>query len=86
MTNRNAVIDIIVSVTTERDNIRSEIVGWSVEKIALFVPDKPIGMTKSPQGYHYKTIFEYLTYGFKLLGPPTHIGDVWDWWLVREKA
>jgi hypothetical protein len=63
--------------------MRSDIWGWGGEDSDLFVQDKPIGLTPSPESHrglrrlddpdpHWnpKTVLEALADGWKLLGPP----------------
>lgn len=84
---------IIATVSTERDDIRAEIFGWTHEDIEKFVPGKFIGLTPGCFSSCYNTIFEYLANGFKLLGPPyknesqnpeDKVQIWWEWWLTKE--
>jgi hypothetical protein len=77
----------ILTVTTQRPTLRSEIVGWTFEDISLHQAG-PIGMTPNGLGNNNYpgTVFEALAQGWRLLGPPTRMGhdDAWDWWLIKE--
>lgn len=77
---------------TTRPTLRAEVEGWGGEDSALYVPDKPIGMTPGPKFPLYKTVLEALADGWKLLAPPVLVPPeprgitvyTWDWWLVKE--
>lgn len=75
----------VAFVSTERQTIRSDIVGWGYEDSDLLVrkalPREPwkifIGYTPAPKDIpDYGTVMEMLADGWKLLGPPTEAGWV----------
>jgi hypothetical protein len=76
-------------LTTERETLRAECIGWSAEDPRQLRPG-PIGMTPGfPEPYTYQTVFHALAAGWKLLAPPQNnqpegAQEIWEWWLVRE--
>lgn len=76
----------VMIVSTNKEDLRDAIVGWTQEDPSLFIPNKHIGFIRSPPYEHPETILEALYHGWKLLAPPSQDSDgYWSWWLVREK-
>ncbi len=87
----------ITTITTEKDNIRSDAVAWgNIEDTHLYKVavsehidsyhkyNIPVGLVRA---YHksYPNVFCALADGFKLLAPPVKSEDgLYDWWLVKE--
>lgn len=61
----------VLIVNTLECNLRSKIIGWSVEDSDLFVAGKEIGFTTRPHIQLPNTVLEALSMGWKLLSSPT---------------
>lgn len=92
----------VLIMTTERNSLRAEVVGWTYEKSSNVRPDmeKPIGISSIDRSQ----VLRYPTYdcpvralanGWKLLVPPTSF--TWkndegkeftnfEWWFVKEES
>lgn len=85
----------ILTVTTDGNTLRSEIVGWTCESAALWRPG-PIGATPSPRGQRsYGTPLEAMADGWTLMAPPTSWEDdrgkggrwtMFEWWFTRTES
>jgi hypothetical protein len=79
----------VLTVTTDRGDLRAEIIGWSCEDSSMYVPNERIGMTPSPLNEcHVTTVLQALAEGWEMLAPPTRYedetsGEYWGWWLIK---
>lgn len=73
----------VLRLLTVGGDLRDEVVGWGAEDPALYVPNKPIGMTPGPRFPSYGTVLEAMADNWHLLAPPASGPLGWSWMLVR---
>jgi len=86
----------VLTVTTVFPELRSECIGWTcedsneVQRACDYyngnVRNIDVGSILTARGsYSYDTVLHAVGDGWKLLGPPSKIGDKeFEWWLTKD--
>lgn len=75
----------MLTMVSKEPTLRSEVYGWTEEDSDLYIPGKPIGMTPGPRSsFSPATVLQALHAGYRLLGPPLHYVDAFEWWLTKD--
>jgi hypothetical protein len=73
----------ILTMSTTKPTLRSAVDGWSIEDGNMVEPNKPIGLSGSPNCPGYFTPLHAIGDGWRLLGPPVFEGNLWTWWFEK---